>query len=263
MGDLKEPVAVDRLIEILEDENENPTWRRYACASLGKIGDETALPVIEKVLYDEDAMLRSYAVGSLQYFSGSEVVQLLSAALKDSFWRVRVSAAKGLAEMKAAAAAPILIFKAEKDPEMNVRIEAVRALGAIADSQSLDALREFYSKDLTPSALRTLSAEILAEKDLLASIDLFKKVIDKHWGKDSSRILEYTAQILSRTESDHLEEFYARFLDSGELVVMIYGIRGIAKNKVVGLKEAVEKLSGEGNHRSIRKEALAALELFD
>ena len=263
LGELKEPIAVPRLIEILEDENENSTWRRYACASLGKIGDRTALPAIEKVLYDEDSILRSYAVGSLKYFAGPEILQLLTAALKDSFWRVRVSAAQGLAEMNAAEAVPILIFKAEKDPEMNVRIEAVRALGAIADSPSLKALRGFYGKDLTPQPLRVLSAEILAKKDLAASLELFKTVIDKHWGKDTTRILEKTAQILSRTESALLASFYSRFIDSGELVIMIYGIRGIAKNHVVTLKEAIEELAKEGNHRSIRKEALAALELLE
>ena len=263
LGDLKNPAALPRLQEILEDEGENPVWRRYACASLGKIGDETALPAIEKVLYDQDAMLRSYAVGSLQYFDTDKVADLLVAALRDSFWRVRLSAAQGLGKMEAVEAVPILIFKAEKDPEMNVRIEAVRALGAIADGPSLDALGRFYRQELTPVTLRIISAEILAEKDLPNSLELFKNVMDKHWGKDSTRILERTAQILSRAESPLLEPFYARFLDSGEMVVMIYGIRGIAKNKLVSLKDAVEKLSGEGNHRSIRKEALAALEQFE
>jgi HEAT repeat protein len=262
LGELKEPVAVPRLIEILEDRNENSTWRRYACASLGKIGDQLALPVIEKVLFDDDSLLRSYAVGSLKYFSGEKVLQLLSEALKDSFWRVRVSAAQGLAEKQATEAVPILIFKAEKDPEMNVRSEAVRALGVIADSRALEALRGFYSNNLTPQPLRVLSAEILAEKDLAASLEPFKTVIDKHWGKDTTRILEKTAQILSRTESDLLESFYARFIDSGEMVIMIYGIRGIGKNNMITLKEVVEKLADEGNHRSIRKEALAALELL-
>lgn len=263
LGDLKNPAALPRLQEILADEGENPVWRRYACASLGKIGDEAALPVIEKVLYDQDAMLRSYAVGSLQYFEGDRVVDLLIAALKDSFWRVRLSAAQALGTMQAVEAVPILIFKAEKDPEMNVRIEAVRALGAVADSASLDALGRFYGQDLTPVGLRVISAELLAEKDLPNSLDLFKNVIERHWGKDTTRILERTAQILSRTESPLLEPFYARFLDSGDMVVMIYGMRGIAKNRVVSLKEAVEKLSGEGNHRSIRREALAALEQFE
>lgn len=263
LGDMKNVIAVPRLQEILDDKNENSTWRRYACASLGKIGDTAALPVIERALYDEDAMLRSYAVGALQYFSGDEIEDLLAAALKDSFWRVRVSAAQGLGEIQAREAVPILIFKAEKDPEMNVRIEAVRALGAIADAEALEALREFYQKDLTPVTLRVISAEILAEKDLPGSLELFKAVIDKHWGKDTTRILERTAQILSRTESDLLESFYSRFIDSGEMVVMIYGIRGIARNRILSLREAIEELSGEGNHRSIRKEALAALEQLD
>ena len=267
LGDLKNPVAVTRLLEILEDENEDVTWRRYACASLGKIADPTALPVIEKVLYDDDAMLRSYAVGSLNFFSDERVVDLLAAALKDSFWRVRVSAAKSLGALGNPEAVPILVFKAERDPEMNVRNEAVRALGEIANSEALEALREIYGSDHSPHVLRVTSAEILAEKDLAKSLDLFKSVIDKHWGKDTTRILEKTALILSRTESRtesaSLESFYARFIESGELVIMIYGIRGIAKNKLSSLSSTVEELSGEGNHRTIRKEALAALEQLE
>ncbi len=263
LGDLKNPMAVEPLIDILEDEREEATWRRYACASLGKIGDPAALPVIEQILYDEDPMLRNYAVGSLRYFDNQEVVGLLIAALKDSFWRVRVNAASGLGKLQAVKAVPILMFKAEKDPEMNVRLEAVRALGEIADPQSLEALRGFYLNEFTPPGLRVESARILAEKDIDESVDLFRKVIEKHWGNDRTRILEWTAQILSKTESDLLDSLYARFLESGDIVVMIYGIRGIARNNAVSLKEEIERLSGEDNHRSIRKEALAALEQLE
>ena len=44
---------------------------------------------------------------------------------------------------------------------------------------------------------------------------------------------------------------------------MIYGIRGIERNSIVSMKEAVEKLAEEGNHRSVRKAALSALEMLN
>ena len=263
LGDLGHKKAIEPLISIIEDTGEEATWRRYACTSLGKIGDVSTLPVIENLLYDDDSILRSYAVGALRYFESDDIIPMLNESLKDSFWRVRVSAAQGLAEKNVERAVPILIFKAEKDPEMNVRLEAAKALGTIANGEALEALRRFYENDLTPQPIRLIAAESLTDKDLENSLEVFMKVIDRHWGKDTSRILERTAKILSLADSSSLERFYERFLGSGELVVIIYGIRGIGRNNIGSLREAVEKLAEEGNHRSIRKEALAALEQLD
>jgi HEAT repeat protein len=267
LGDLKDPSAIDPLLDILEDSGEDPTWRRYACASLGKIADPSVLPNIKEILFEEDAIMRSYAVGALRYFDTAEINPLLISALKDSFWRVRVSAAQGLGEKKVEEAVPILIFKAEKDPENNVREEAVQALGEIANQPALEALRKLYGSDLTPMVLRVSAAEILAEKDLEQSLVIFRQVIDKHWGKKDSRILERTAFILSITSSAtlsvSLQSFYSRFLDSGDIVIMIYGIRGIERNNLQIMKEAVENLAEEENHRSIRKAALSALDTLN
>lgn len=262
LGDTHSPIAIDPLVEILEDTGEDATWRRYACASLGKIGDPQVLPVIETVLFDDDANLRSYAVGALRYFDTEEVIPMLISGLKDSFWRVRVSAAQGLGEKKADQAVEILKFKAEKDPEMNVREAAIRALGEIGGTAVYDFLRETYKSDRTPMGLRYLSAEILSQNDLGGSLTVFTEVINSHWGKENSRVVERSAYYLSLAEQPGLETLYSKFLDSGEIVIIIYGIRGIALNGYMDLKPAVEKLSEEGNHRSIRKAALAALEQF-
>ena len=263
LGEMKNQLAVEPLLEILEDDGEEPTWRRFASISLGKIGDPVALPAIRRVMYDEDPIMRSYAVGSLQYFVDEDIVPDLIEALKDSFWRVRVNAAKGLGEIGNERAVPILIFKANKDPEMNVKEEAVKALGQINSINASDALKEIYGNELSPLLLRVTAVEILAKNDLAGSLELFTEVINKNWEKKGSRILERTAYYLSVAESAELTTLYSRFLDSGDLVIIIYGIRGIERNREVTLLEAIEKLSGEDNHRSIRKAALSALEALD
>ncbi|MAG14174.1 MAG: hypothetical protein CMN78_06220 [Spirochaetales bacterium] len=260
LGDIGSFEAVDRLQEILEDEREDPMWRRYACASLGKINDPTALPVIQRVLFDSDAILRSYAVGALRYFDDPAVESSLVDALRDSFWRVRVSAAQGLGHRKAQGGVPILVFKAKKDPEMNVRVAAVKALGEIGTQDALEALRELYSAELSPHVLRVTSLEILVSQDIDASIEAFVTVISRHWENKNAKILERTAYVMSVTESGKLEQFYSRFLDSGDMTLIIYGIRGVERNRLKTLQDKIESFSREGNHRSIRRAALSALE---
>lgn len=260
LGSLGHEKAVEPLMEIVEDRNEDATWRRYACDALGKIGDPRAIASLKEVLSSSDAILRSYAVFALGGFEETEIIPLLIQALKDSFWRVRISACRSLAAKKAVEAIPILVFKAKKDPEMKVREAATTAIGEINNSEGNVILRELYINELTPQSIRLIALENLVKYDLEDSLESIQKVIQAEWDKKSSKVLERTAYHLSLTESASLEPVFSRFLGSGEIAIIIYGIRGIERNKFGELKEFIEKLSTEGNQRSIRQAALAALE---
>lgn len=260
-GALESAAVVESLIEILNDPEQEMTWRRYACDALGKIADSRGLPAIERALGSEDAMLRAYAISSVRYFADQEIIPLLEQGLRDSFWRVRVSAAQALGTLQASASIPILDFKARRDPEANVREEAIRALAEIGSSEAFDLLRQYFEDDLFPDALRVTAVEMLTDRDPENSIASFKTVLDAEWDKrDKSRILERTGFFLSLTEHPNLDPLYSRLLDSGEIVLTIYGIRGIERNGLAAQKDRIESLAGEGTHRSIRREAIAALE---
>ena len=260
LGSLGHEKAVEPLMEIVEDRNEDSTWRRYACDALGKIGDPRAIVSLQEVLSSSDAILRSYAVFALGGFEEAEIIPLLIQSLKDSFWRVRISACRSLAAKKANEAIPILVFKAKKDPEMKVREAATTAIGEINNAEGNEILREFYMNELTPQSIRLIALENLIEYNLEDSLESIQKVIQEEWDKKSSKVLERTAYHLSLTESPSLEPVFSRFLSSGEIAIIIYGIRGIERNKFGQLKEFIENLSAEGNQRSIRQAALAALE---
>ena len=259
-GELGSEEVVDTLIDILEDEDEEMTWRRYACDALGKIGDPRALPSIERALVNSDAMLRAYAVSSIRYFESDDIVPSLIQGLKDSFWRVRISAAQGLAAIQAEEAVPILAFKARRDPELKVRDEALRALSGIGNTDAFTHIRKYFTDVAFSAALRVTCAEMLAEHDLEASIETFIEVIGLEWDQKNSKVLERTAYFLSLSENARLAPIYAKLLESGDIVLTIYGIRGIERNGFEDMRPAVESLSGEGNHRSIRRAAITALE---
>jgi HEAT repeat protein len=252
--------SIDILIEILEDVDEEKSWRWTACEALGKIGSTDALAVIEQTMQDKDTYLRAYAVKALAGFDTAEVEDELIQSLKDSFWRVRVSAAEALGERKSKNAVNILIYKAKKDPENNVKVAAVKALGQIADADSMEFLRELFKKSTTVQSLRTVAAEIIIREDLKASLDTINVVLSEEWEKENSAVLSYTCKFLSKTEYSELEQIFERMLNHKDLAIKIYGIRGIQLNGFTAQKERLESLTKEGVNNAVRKAALGALE---
>ena len=261
LGDLKDPESRTILSKIILDEYEEPTWRRYALISLGKIGFTEDVEIVKQAYLNEtDAITRSYAVSALEYFDTPEAEDLLIQSLRDTFWRTRVNAAKALGERRSSAAVDILIYKAGRDPEKNVKVAAVTALGEIGNPRGFDLLRELYSNELSNIEVRSAAFDALASRDLEQSIPAFEKVIAFHWDKQGSKVLEFTAKRLSSAESTVLRDIFLRFMSHPEMNIVIHGIRGAKRNGFSSLSERIEELAGEGSPRSVRREALAALE---
>jgi HEAT repeat protein len=187
---------------------------------------------------------------------------VLIQALKDANWRVRVTAAKSLANPESASALDILMYKARKDPVAAVRIEAVKALGEIGKKEGFDLLRELYVDERQSLDVRTSCLDVLVEKDLGNSTESLWKVVEEHIGKPmfQSKILDYTAKKLSETEGMAAKGVLQRLLDAESPLVRISGIRGIALNRYSSLRQRLEKIAAEDPHPGVRKEAASALE---
>ncbi len=261
LGELKAKSATDKLIGILEDREEEGVLRRYACHALGKIGDPAAIEPLRRAYGESDTLLRSYAVAALASFPGrDDVREILTAALRDSFWRVRVSAIQGLAEMNDREAVDILLYKAKKDPEPNVREEALRAVGKIGTGEALDFLRGIYRDVVANIRYRETALRTLVEHDLGGSLPTFRDVVAAEWDKKDSRILDLTCRVLAEQEAGSLGSFYEKLLEHPNFIIRMYGIRGIARNDLSQYRSRVEELSKEGNPQPVRKLALSALE---
>jgi len=260
LGDLKTVEAVPFLIELLENEDEEQVIRRYACDSLRKIGDPAAIEPLLQAYEDEDVLLRSYVMYALSGFEGEKIEKILIQGLRDSYIRVRISAARGLGDKKAKAAVPILIYKAKKDPEQKVRVEALKALGQIGSRESLDFIQDILKSEKSNPTQRVTALYIAVDKDLDNSIKLLEELIEKEWEKKDSRFLDYIAKQLSLQENGRLKKIFSHFLDHPSFTMKLYGLRGIKRNNFTDLKEKVRPLSEEGNHSLVRKTALSVLE---
>ena len=261
LGDLKASGAVAELTKILANTDEDPVMRRYACYALGQIADPSSLDIITQSLRDKDSLLRAYAVSALGRYPGTAVDESVAQALRDDFWRVRIAAAQTLALRKPASAVPILEYKAKFDPEPNVELAAIAALGAIASPDALAFLRDLYSNPRAAQAVRIAALDAITAADLPGSLASITAVIDGLWTTDpTSNLLDYTCKKLSESKSPELKPLFLRFLDGPTLNIKIYGIRGIANNHLVELLDEMKQLTTDKNSPFIRQAAAAAVQ---
>jgi HEAT repeat protein len=143
LGDVTESTekrrAVDALIRALDDDR--PEVRAEACASLGELGEPSALAMLVRRLDDGVAAVRQHAaiaLGSLRHPDGFAP---LARALRDGPADLRFQAATSLAEIDPARAYdPLIAALDDGDPQ--VVSAAALSLGAIGDARAVPRLVE-------------------------------------------------------------------------------------------------------------------------
>jgi HEAT repeat protein len=83
LGELRDPAAVDTLMEIATDENTEPFIAKKAIIALGLIGDPKAVPAIERMLFKERRGISFYPESSFAVFEIGDAATTPLLALMD------------------------------------------------------------------------------------------------------------------------------------------------------------------------------------
>ena len=260
LGKLKYAPALEELLRIVENPDENKIWRMYAAAALGDIADPRALSALRALFSDPDSLVRAYAASALARFDLSEVEGMLQEGLRDSNVKVRLAAAKALGNPEAIQSVDILIYKARRDPEGQVRAQAIESLGAIGGAKALAFLRELYQDGAAGSQYREAALAALCCKDLGGSLPAIRAVIDQEWSQKNPQALSFTARALAGITSPDLEDIFERFLGHPNVIIRLYGLKGVRLNKIHRLKPKVSAMAAEDAHPAVRKEAAIVLQ---
>ena len=260
IGELKDSSATDFLIDILEDDFADKTSRQFACYSLGLIGDEKAYPYLIKTYEDPDPYIRSYALDAVSKYKKDETEKILIQALKDDNWQIRKQAAVSASELKKNSFVPFLKYKAEFDPEKPVRTESIKALSAIASSESLEFLRNKASDKKASITLRKLSLIELINNDLKGSMHVIDSILEDEWEVKTPVLLETACSTMASKKSDSLAKYYERMLDHPSLTIKLAGMKGIKLNKCTSLKDKIMVFTEDGVSSSIKNYAKSVLE---
>lgn len=264
LGRLRHAPATDALLSILENRDAERIWRMYAATALGDIGDPAAVSPLKGVFAEQDSLLRAYAAAALSKFSMAEVEPLLQQALRDSNVRVRLAAAQALANTQARASVEILIYKARNDPEKAVRLQSITSLGEIGSA--FEFLREVYGDSRWLPEYREAALKAMCVGDLAGSLEVIRKTVDGEWSAKDQKGMELTArQLATATASPAgpaagLAELYGRLLESPNVTVRLYALRGIQNNRMGGLRGRVESMAATDPYPAARRAAQAVLE---
>jgi HEAT repeat protein len=260
LGTLKYAPALEDLIAVVSNPDEERIRRMYAASALGEIGDRRALPALRELLASPDSMLRTYAAGALAGFELAEVEGALQDGLRDANARVRQAAAKALARKDAQKSVDILIYKARQDPERAVRLQAFQSLGAIGNARALAFLREAYRDRGQANLYREEALAALLQYDAAGSLDAVRAVVEEEWSGKNSAVLEFTARRLATLSQGGLGELFGRFLKHPNATIRLYGLRGIRLNRLGALRAEVRALADDDPHPAVRREAQRVLE---
>lgn len=262
LGDRGDPAAFEFVAELIgENEEATSMLQRYAIDTLGRLGDDRAIPIILRQLDSNDATTRAYAVNALSGFETPEATDAILDSLRDDFWRVRVAALKTIADRKIVAALDVVIYKARRDPEQAVRLEAVDTLRALDRPAGWDALREAATTNRTALAERTRIIAVLVESNYPQSEETLLNLVQQEWEIPNSPILDAIGRAVSIRDTSETANLVERLVLHPNYIIQIYAIRAVGNGRIVSLRDILQQRSEEeGNHRAVRSAALRSLE---
>ena len=249
--------AVSLLSEIASNTDERIPLRIAALDALSKTANEGGLETILACVNTNDPNVRSAAVAALGPFSGEAVDKAILDAFRDSYYRTRIAASQASRERRLAAAVPYLKFRAERDDVPNVKDEAIRALGEIANEEALAILDGLFADRKNSDRVRLASAEMLMKKSGEKTLSRVIKELDEAKQKNltalSNGFLKIIGEAKITGDTSELENLTRRFLQSGSLIEKLYGLDMAANNNLKGLSVDIKSLASDKNESLARK----------
>ncbi|MDR2080044.1 MAG: HEAT repeat domain-containing protein, partial [Treponema sp.] len=261
LGDVGSPVGVSLLREIAENNDERAVLRMSALDSLAKIGDKGGLNAVLLSVESADPNVRSSAVAALGPFSGPDVDNAILEAFRDSYYKTRMAAAQAARDRRLAEAVPYLRYRAERDDVPAVKDEAIKALGAIGNRESLDILLSLFTERKNADRVRLLAAEMLLQNNADTYAAKVIAELDEAKRKNQTPLYNGFLRILGPAKTPVLEDLSKRFFFSGGVVEKSYALDMVLNNQFLSLAEQVRELTDEKNGSLSRKAKLVVDQL--
>ncbi len=260
LGDVAKGEAREVLTTILTDRAEEDSLRWYAADSLGKIGDPASVPVLQDQLSDANTWFRAYLIGALGRYEGRVDDDVFVAALRDDFWRVRVSALETLGARRSRNALDAIAYRARRDPVDDVRTAAFEALGTMQINEARRFLSEYAAGSGNPAKHRGTAARVLVESYLLGGRDDIEDLLEQEWSTERSAVLSSLVMALSTSEDPLAGPLLVKLLEHPDPGTQVRALMGMRRVGAASYRSEIERAAEESPHGAVRRQAEMALE---
>ncbi len=259
LGKLHAENTRPKIVEILENEDENTFVRMYAAEALGFLENEDCVPVLIKNYSATDPNLRQYVIKGLSHYpQNPDAKTTIIQAIRDEHWKVRQEAIKTAQNNNMEDAVPFLIYRSENDSEKVIKNASFEAIAKLNTKDGNDFLVSKITDKKTGDSTKQKVAEVLlkegnaGEKEIL---DLAKTCVKD----DKRKSLRYAlGKELAKNVKPEYEEICALYLDSKDTTTVNLGLDMYKNGKFKGVEEkmraiAADKKANSSNRNRIKK----------
>lgn len=182
-------------VEKVAPDLSSSSWqvRAAAVATLARLGDRSAVPLLVSALRDADSRVRSEAARTLGQYADQTATDALIAALRDQSADVRVEATFSLGRLKEARAlGPLASLLNDRDPR--VSLAAAESLARLRDPRATRVLIDSLSN--ADWRVRSRATQVLARVAADGSLDQAVGPLARALADDDPVVRYYAAEAL-------------------------------------------------------------------
>ena len=225
LGKMKALNTWSKVVEILEDEDENSFVRMYAAEALGLMEKEEGVPVLVRAYSASDPNLRQYVIKGLSHFPNVvESKSLIIQAIRDEHWRVRQEAINVCKENSFTEAIPYLIFRADKDSEKVIKNASMDAIAAINTKEGNDYLVSIITNKKSGDSSKQKAAEVLLKAGNAGQKEILE-LAESCVNDDKKKNLRYSiGKELAKNSRPEFEKICSLYLASKDTTTIGIGL---------------------------------------
>ena len=225
LGKMKALNTWSKVVEILEDEDENSFVRMYAAEALGLMEKEEGLPVLVRAYSASDPNLRQYVIKGLSHFPNVvESKSLIIQAIRDEHWRVRQEAINVCKENSFTESIPYLIFRADKDSEKVIKNASMDAIAAINTKEGNDYLVSIITNKKSGDSSKQKAAEVLLKSGNAGQKEILE-LAESCVNDDKKKNLRYSiGKELAKNSRPEFEKICSLYLASKDTTTIGIGL---------------------------------------
>ena len=244
----------DKIVEILENEDENSFVRSYAAEAIGLMKKEESVPILVEHFASTDPNLRQYVIKGLINFPDIvEAKATLLQGIRDEHWKVRQESIRAVKELKLQEAVPYLTYRVEKESEKVIQNESYSAIAALNSSEGNEFLINQITNKKVSDAKKQKVVEVLlkegfaGEKEIL---ELAKEVVED----DRRKSLRYAiGKELAKNPKDSYQEICLMYLNSKDSTTQNLGLDMYKNKKFAAAESKMQEIAKDKKANSTVK----------
>lgn len=255
LGRIKAVETWQKISEIAKDENENTFVRMYAAEAIGAMEKPESEDILVELFESNDPNLRTYVIKGISYFNDKKSSDLITQALRDSQYKVRLEAVSAVGKNRINNAVPFLIFRCkDKDEQKQVKEKCYSVIADLNTSEGNDYLISVLKdKKIGDAAKAKVSAALLEYNHAGTKevIELARSALKS----DIQKNLRYAlGKEFAKYDRSEFADICAEYIASDDVATQGTGLDIWAKGRYSSVKAAVEEIAKDAEEEVLPEE---------